>query len=370
MEISNLFGKEGDWKYRFIQYLDEGVITTDAHGKVIFANDVALSYIGKSLKEIKNGLVNDLLTLIGKTDQKPVKLLFENFQKKDEIKMTDLILMKNESEKISVEIKIIPKKIKGNNPKSFLIIIKTIDLPKELRQRIDKLKKETKKSKKELQKFAYVISHDLQEPLRMVKSYTQLLERRYKDKLDQSAKDFIDFAVDGADRMGKFIQDLLKFSRVETRGRPFELTDTRKIVERLEDYFSQQIQENNVSFRYNALPTLKADKEQLYEVFKHLIHNALKFRSKNPPEIEISANKKDDRYIFSIKDNGIGIKEKNFERIFIIFQRLHTRSEYAGTGVGLALCKRIIERHGGEIWINSTVGEGSTFYFSIPIREN
>jgi signal transduction histidine kinase len=370
MEKFNTSYQMTESEYKVIQNFDKGVIITDIEGNVKFANNSALTLLDLSLNDIKDESINELLMLQDLEDQKPIKLPITKIEDDNEIKINCFLYVNNKSEKDNVEIKLIPGKIKDQNPESIFIIINMIDTAEKLRKKIKELKEEKEKAKKELQQFAYVISHDLQEPLRMVKSYTQLLERRYSDKLDQSAKDFIDFAVDGADRMSGLIKDLLKFSRVETRGEPFEPTDTNKIVKELEKYFNEKIQEDNATIKYDDLPIVKADKSQLYEVFKHLIQNALKFRSEKPPRIEISANKETDKYVFLIQDNGIGIEEKDFERIFIIFQRLHTRSEYAGTGIGLALCKRIIERHGGEIWVDSTVGEGSKFYFSIPIREN
>jgi signal transduction histidine kinase len=224
------------------------------------------------------------------------------------------------------------------------------------------------RSNKELEQFAYVASHDLQEPLRMVSSYTQLLERRYKDKLDNDAQEFISYAVDGANRMQRLIQDLLSFSRVSTKGKPFTPTDCNIVLGQARTNLNVVISENNALVTNDELPTVMADEMQLLEVFQNLIGNAIKFRNKELPHVQVSAEKDKDAWVFSVRDNGKGIDPQYYDRIFVMFQRLHGKEEYPGTGIGLAICKRIVERHGGRIWVESEPGNGSTFYFTIPIR--
>jgi len=224
------------------------------------------------------------------------------------------------------------------------------------------------RSNSELEQFAYVASHDLQEPLRMVTSYLQLIERRYKDKLDAEADEFIGFAVDGAMRMKGLINDLLLYSRVSTRGKEFELTDVKLVVKRVLHDLSMQIEESNALIEVDRLPKVMADEIQLGQVFQNLISNAIKFRSEAPIEIHIGASHEKHNWIFWVCDNGIGIEPQYHERIFVIFQRLHARGEFPGTGIGLAIVKKIIERHGGRIWLESQPGYGSTFYFSLPER--
>ena len=220
-------------------------------------------------------------------------------------------------------------------------------------------------SNQELQQFAYVASHDLQEPLRMVTSYVQLLERRYKDQLDADANEFIDYAVDGASRMQGLINDLLAYSRVGTQAKEFEPTDCKAVLERVLADLHTTVAEGNAVVSHDALPTITADPSQLGQVFQNLISNAIKYRCDRAPEIHISAERKDSEWLFSVRDNGIGIDPQYAERIFVIFQRLHTREEYPGTGIGLAVCKKIVERHRGRIWVESEAGKGSTFYFTI-----
>ena len=221
-------------------------------------------------------------------------------------------------------------------------------------------------SNAELQQFAYVASHDLQEPLRMVASYLQLLERRYKGKLDDDADDFINFAVDGATRMQRLINDLLKYSRVSTRGKEFETTDCEAVLEHTLTNLQIAIAESGASVTHDPLPTVMGDEIQLGQLLQNLINNAIKFRNEKLPSVHVSAEQKGKEWTFSVSDNGIGIDPEYVDRIFVIFQRLHSVEEYQGTGIGLSVCRRIVERHGGRIWVESQPGNGSTFYFTIP----
>ena len=223
------------------------------------------------------------------------------------------------------------------------------------------------RSNKELEQFAYVASHDLQEPLRMISSFTQLLSQRYKDKLDQDAQEFIQFAVDGAVRMQLLINDLLDYSRIGTRGKKFSPVDMQDVIGHVINNLNVIIQEKNALVTNDELPVVVADSRQMIQLLQNLIGNALKFCNTSP-RIHISAREEKDHYLFSVKDNGIGIETQYFDKIFQIFQRLHPRDEYGGTGIGLAICKRIVERHGGKIWVESKPGKGSVFYFTIIKR--
>lgn len=228
---------------------------------------------------------------------------------------------------------------------------------------------ELERSNKELQQFAYVASHDLQEPLRMVSSFLTLLERRYNQKLDKDGKDFIHYSVDGAIRMQSLINDLLEYSRVGTRGKPFEPIDLNKVFDQAKNNLKIAIKEHKADISCGQLPIVRGDDTQLTQVFQNLIGNAIKFHGEKPPEICISSQRVNGSVEITIKDNGIGIDPQYNDRIFLIFQRLHSRDEYPGTGIGLAICKRIVERHGGNIWVESKIGEGSAFHFSIPVKE-
>ena len=221
------------------------------------------------------------------------------------------------------------------------------------------------RSNKELEQFAYVASHDLQEPLRMVSSFTQLLEKRYAHQLDADAREFIAFAVDGATRMQKLINDLLDFSRITTRGKEFTKLDATTILGYALSNLHEKIKENGAIVTNDELPFIKGDESQLIRLFQNLIGNAIKFRSEESPRIHISFQTIPDYWQISVKDNGIGINPEYNERIFQIFQRLGNIKKYPGTGIGLAVCKRIVERHGGIIWVESEEGKGSIFHFTI-----
>lgn len=230
------------------------------------------------------------------------------------------------------------------------------------------MEEELRRSNAELQQFAYVASHDLQEPLRMVTSYLQLLERRYKNHLDADAYDFIEFAVDGARRMKQLINDLLAYSRVGTRGKPFEPTDCEAVVRQVLADLQLTIADSGAQITLDPLPTVMGDDAQLAQLFQNLLSNALKFRNEQPPQIHVGAKQGQDGWTFWVQDNGIGLEPDYADRIFVIFQRLHSRTEYPGTGIGLAICKKIVERHGGRIWVESGLGPGTTFYFTIPTK--
>lgn len=225
------------------------------------------------------------------------------------------------------------------------------------------------RSNEELRRYAYVASHDLQEPLRMVSSYLQLIEQRFADKLDEEGREFIAFAVGGALRMKNLITDLLLYSRVETQSRNFALIDLQQVLDKTLQLLEVTIKETGASITNEALPQLNADEELMLQLFQNLIGNAIKYRSTRKPEIHISAICEDDQWIFSIRDNGIGIEPQYLERIFVIFQRLHGSNEYPGTGIGLAICKKAVELHDGRIWAEAEMGTGTTFYFTIPARK-
>jgi PAS domain S-box-containing protein len=232
----------------------------------------------------------------------------------------------------------------------------------ELKQAVEALEL----SNRDLEQFAYVASHDLQEPLRMVSSFTQLLAKRYRSKLDKDADEFIDYIVAGAKRMQALINDLLTYSRVDTRGESFGLVDSEAAFNQAMANLRLTIEEGEAVITHDPLPPLIADNSQIVQLFQNLLGNAIKFCSKEPPRIHVSAEQENNEWVFSFRDNGIGIAPEYFDRIFVIFQRLHNREEYTGTGTGLAICKRIVERHGGRIWVESEPSKGSTFYFTIP----
>jgi PAS domain S-box-containing protein len=381
-----------------------GVFQSTPEGKILTANPALLHMLRyDSFKEfLKANITRDLY--VNPEDR---YLLMNDLETKNEVQNIELNLKRKNGQQITVlenshavrdsvgkvlyyegiltditERKRVDDKLKKYKEKLEELVKKRTNhltlingqLEKEIAEKIrieDELKQvadELKRSNAELQQFAYVASHDLQEPLRMISSFTQLLQKRYKGKLDPDADDFIEFVVGGALQMKMLIDNLLSYSRVSSHRRDFEMTDCNLIVDNALKNLKAVIQESGATITRDHLPTVLVDRLQIYQVFQNLISNAIKFRTESSPVIHISAEQKGQDWIFSVSDNGIGISSEFFKRIFLIFQRLHSRNEYPGTGIGLAICKKIVERHGGRIWVESECGKGSVFYFSIPAK--
>ncbi len=255
---------------------------------------------------------------------------------------------------------------KGNKVEGAIVCVNDVTPLKEKQNELRKLLEELERSNKELEQFAYIASHDLQEPLRMVSSFLQLLERKYNEKLDDDGREFIRYAVDGASRMKTLINDLLKFSRVGTRGKPFTNTIMNQVINQVLTNLSDTIKESGARFVLGKLPEIDADESQMVQLFQNLVSNAIKFRGDKTPQISISAKENKKQVTFTVSDNGIGIEPKFHERIFIIFKRLHTSDKYPGTGIGLAVCKKIVDRHHGTISLKSAPGKGTSFKIIIP----
>ncbi|HEY8239877.1 MAG TPA: ATP-binding protein [Kiritimatiellia bacterium] len=237
-------------------------------------------------------------------------------------------------------------------------------------ENLQKTVQELNRSNAELENFAYIASHDLQEPLRAVSSFVQLLKRKYAGKLDADADEYISFAVSGSQRMQTLIQDLLAYSRVGKATKPFERVDCNAVMASVLADAAPVMKESGAEITCGKLPAVVGDETQLAQVFQNLVSNALKFRQEGPPRIHVDARRHNGAWQFSVQDNGIGIDAQYFDKIFVIFQRLHGRGTYQGTGIGLAICKKIVERHGGTIWVESEPGKGSTFKFTVPERKD
>lgn len=351
----------------FHQLLDaapDSIIISNNLGEIVMANNMAMSVFGYEQKE-----------LIGK----PVEILVpeqfrsahpghrENYYQDQPTRPmgTDLELtgLRKDGSQFPVEIALSPLKV--GNTLLITAVIRDITRRHNLIQQIREKANALEASNAELEQFAYVASHDLQEPLRMVASYAQLLFRRNENKLDDDSKEFIDFLVDGAKRMQNLIDDLLSYSRVGKHEKAFDTVNTEEVLKRVLMTLGMQIEEHHVKVSYDKLPAVSADDVQLGQLFQNLIVNAIKFRSKRQPSVHIAAEVKENEVVFSVRDNGIGIQPEYQKRIFDIFQRLHSREEYPGTGIGLAICKKIVERHGGSIWVESEPEKGTVFYFSI-----
>jgi len=251
-------------------------------------------------------------------------------------------------------------------PQYEIAIFDDITDRKEAERALREAHEELKRSNAELEQFAYVASHDLQEPLRMVASYTQLLGRRYESKLDSDAREFMGYIVDGATRMKQLIEDLLAYSRVGIKSQDFKPVSSEAALKRALYNLRTAIEEAGAVVTHDTMPTVQADEVQLGQLFQNLMGNALKFRSASVPRIHVGVTEGPLEWTFEVRDNGIGIEPQYYERIFMVFQRLHNKGEYPGTGIGLAICKKVVERHGGRIWVESRPGEGSSFHFTLP----
>ncbi len=275
-------------------------------------------------------------------------------------------LLSRNGTRIPVLQVLLSHKSAGGEVEYFSTIARDITDRKISEEQIQLYSTELEQTNEELKHFAYIASHDLQEPLRMISSYVQLLEKRYGNKLDDDAREFIAYAVEGASRMKELINDILTYSRVESRDEEFNSVDFETVLQKALHNLAVIIEENQAEVRHDTLPAVDADASQIVQVFQNLIGNAIKFKSEERPYIHISAEKKENEWLFSVKDNSIGFDQQYADRIFGMYQRLHAKSDYTGSGMGLAISKKIIERLGGRIWVKSDPGKGSTFYFTIP----
>ncbi len=355
----------------------EGIIISNSQGGIVLINKMGEKLFGYKREEIIGKKIDLLLpeTIREKHSKHRIKY-YRNPSPRPMGQGMDLFAIKKNGEEFPVEISL--NYFETDEGLFVISYIADITVRKSMEsdlkianQNLKKSMVELKRSNAELEQFAYVASHDLQEPLRMVASYTELLEKRYKNKLDDDANDFIHYAVDGAHRMQNLINDLLQFSRVGTRARPFTQTDCNLVVEIALTNLKELINETKTEIHFEKMPTIMADESQLIQLFQNMVHNAIKFRNNKDPKIDITAQKKVDYWLFGVKDNGIGIDPAYIDRIFMIFQRLHARSEYPGSGIGLAICKKIVERHNGKIWFESNENNsGTSFYFTIEDQLN
>ncbi len=342
----------------------DGILVIDLEGNFREFNEATMNMTGYSREELAGKSALDFI--VEEDREKVVADLSQTLTDKHTQTLTSYRLLAKGNRGFDAELSSGMMLDSEGNPTALIGIMRDVTERKRMEEKLVKIKEDLERSNRELEQFAYVASHDLQEPLRMVSSYLKLLERRSKDKLDSEAQEFIDFAVDGSTRMAAMIQALLTYSRVGTRGKPFEPTESEDILRKALSNLQIAIEEKGAVVTHDPLPTIVADSTQMLQLFQNLIGNGLKFQDNKRPEVHVSVEDRGEDWVFSFRDNGIGIDPKYKERIFVIFERLHGKGEYKGTGIGLAVCKKIVERHGGRIWVDSTPGNGATFYFTMP----
>ena len=359
--------KDSEERYRELaNSLPQVICEMNERGNLAFINTNAYSVYGYTPDDFNKGL-NVIQMVIPEDRKRAMENMKRILRRKEEdiIGDNEYTALRKDGSTFPVIIYSSPIVYKYKSVGMRSIIIDITD-QKKAEKELNNALEDLHRSNTELEQFAYIASHDLQEPLRTVASFTQLLQSRYQDKLDDEANEFINFAVDGATRMQGLINNLLTFSRIGTKGISFNPTDMNIVLENVLANIRQSTIEADAEITNDPLPVIIANDPQMTQILQNLISNAIKFRGKSSIHIHVSGENQPDKWVFSVRDNGIGIEPKHFEHIFIIFQRLHKRDEYEGTGIGLAVCKRIIHRHGGKIWVESELGKGSTFYFSIP----
>ena len=351
---------------RLFETAKDGILILDVNtGQIDDVNPFLIDLLGYSKEEF---LGKKLWEIGSFKDNEASNISFKELQNKEYIRYENLPLETKEGRKIDVEFVSNVYPVNGKNV--VQCNIRNITDRKRIEKMLMLKSKELERSNKELESFAAATSHDLKEPLRSLATYLQLLVKRYGDKLDSEASRLIKESLKAAERMYILIDDLLAYSQAIKKDRVLTSVNCLKVLEQTILNLKVAIEENNVSVTFDSLPALEYVEHELMQVFQNLLGNAVKYRSKDAPKVHISAKQSGKEWIFSIQDNGIGIEPQYFERIFEIFQRLHSRDEYSGTGIGLAICKKIVEKHDGRIWVESRPGEGSTFYFTIPNEKN
>jgi PAS domain S-box-containing protein len=352
----------------FLQAAPDGMVVVDHSGTIVLANSQMENLFGYTSDELLGRPIEDLMPHRFRAHHPGHRgQFFAEARLRPMGAGLELYGLHRDGREFPVEISLSP--VAAEEGALVVAAIRDVTARKMIEEELARRARQLAQSNAELEQFAYVASHDLQEPLRVVGSYAQLLARRYQGKLDPKADEFIAFIVDGTNRMKRLIQDLLSYARVTTKGKPLAAVDTGKVLEQVLADLAHRIRSTNAAVTFDALPVVQADEGQLGQLLQNLIGNAIKYRGAAAPLIHVSARREGEEWVFSVADNGIGIEKQYKDQIFVIFQRLHGIGEYEGTGIGLAICKKIIERHEGRIWVESEPGRGSTFMFSVPAAE-
>ena len=346
-----------------VQSSDDAIISKTIDGVITSWNPGAEKLFGYGAEEV---IGRSMAMLFPPDRAAEERDILSRIARGERVEHVETVRIRKDAQWVDVSAAISPIKDQDGTIIGASTIARDITERKRAEARLKQVMFELERSNRDLEQFAYVASHDLQEPLRKVASFTELLEKRYRGKLDEKADTYVAYIVDGARRMQMLIKDLLAYSRITTRSQGFVKNDCNAVLGRVLKDIDVVIHESGASITADPLPTVPGDETQLGQLFQNLVGNAVKYHGDAAPRVHISAVRKDAEWEFSVKDNGIGIPMEYAERIFVIFQRLHTRTEYSGTGIGLAVCKKIVERHGGRIWVESEPGRGSIFYFTLP----
>ena len=342
------------------------VLLTDAQGRIEWVNHAFTRMVGFELAEVVGRRPDDLLSGLD-TDPAVLDQLRVGLKRASPLEV-EILNYHKDGPPCWYLVKLDPVFDERGRLSNFIWLLTDITVRKENETLLEQSRQELIRSNKDLEQFASVASHDLQEPLRIVAGFVELLAERYKGRLDEKADKYMHFALDGTGRMKVLIDDLLRFARVNTQAKPFQRLDAQAALDQALRSLGRSITDKEAVVTHDPLPSIVGDTTQMTQLFQNLVGNAIKFCNRTPPHVHVGAERRGNTWQFSIRDNGIGIAPKDMDRIFILFQRLHAREAYPGTGMGLAICKKIVERHGGRIWVESQVGQGSTFVFTIPVE--
>lgn len=352
-----------------LTWAGEGIFGVDIDGRITFANPAAAVMLGYEAEDLVGEEAHSLIQHTredGRAHPKAQSFIYAAFEDDDVYHVSNELFWRSSGESFPVEYTSTPLRENGEIA-GAVVVFKDITERKLAEKDLRETLQELERSNRELEQFAYVISHDLQEPLRMVRSYVELIQDRYAERLDENASDFIEFAADGAERMQQMIEDLLCYSRVGSHGGDLRPTALREVLDEVLANLATSIEESDAEVQVGDLPVVMADRSQMVQLFQNLLGNAIKFCTEQSPRVEVTARTRNGDAVVSVSDNGMGIPEDQRERIFTIFHRLDNAADYPGTGIGLAICKKILERHNGTIWVDSRPGDGASFSFTLPV---